>query len=185
MGYCMPLFCQNCGQEHTSQVYVCPRCGHQQPASASAPVNAIVPQPADELFGVGGWLLFFCISLTFLAPAWQARIGARALRNLATARVPIQTLLRLGSVGAIYSGLAVFSCIAGVILWTQRPQGVNVAKAYLLVAAVLPISLYLLLYASGMHVDLVRIIFGRLLYSVTWFSYLTASRRVKVTYGTP
>ena len=145
----------------------------------------MLPQPADELFGVGGWLLIFCISLTFVVPIRQALIGAKALRNLATARVPILTLLRLGSVGAIYTGLAIFSCIAGVMLWMERPRSVNVAKAYLVVGAVLPISLYLLLHLAGMHVDLFGIIFGRLLYSSVWYSYLTAPRRVKVTYGTP
>jgi hypothetical protein len=144
----------------------------------------MLPPAADELCGVTGWLLFFCISLTFFAPVTQAFVAAKALRNLATARVPIQTLLRLGSVGAIYTGLAVFSSIAGVMLWMEKPRGVNVAKAYLLVAALGPISLHLVLHVAGMHVPLFRVIFGRLVYSVVWYSYLTASRRVKVTYGT-
>jgi hypothetical protein len=136
-----------------------------------------------ELRGVGGWLLFLCISLTLLAPVTQAFVAGKALRNLATLRVPIQTLLRLGSVGAIYAGLAIFSCIAGVMLWMENPKGVQVAKAYLVVGAVLPICLFILLRLAGMHVDLLRIIFGRLVYSVVWYSYLTASLRVKLTYG--
>ena len=181
----MSLFCQNCGLEHPLYVDVCPRCGHSQvPASGSPPVNVVLRQPEDELYGVGGWLLFFCISLTFLAPIRQAFIAANALRNLPTARVPIETVLRLGSVGAIYGSLAVFSCVAGVMLWMEMPKGVMVAKAYLLVGAALPISLYLLLYLVGLKVELFRIIFGRLLYSVVWYSYLSVSRRVKVTYGT-
>ena len=69
------------------------------------------------------------------------------------------------------------------MLWMEKREGVNVAKAYLLVGAVLPISLFLLLHLAGMHVDLFRIIFRRLLYSVIWFSYLKLSRRVKLTYG--
>jgi len=181
----MSLFCQNCGQEHASYVDVCPACGHRQPPpSASRPVK-VMPQPADELCGVGGWLLFLCISLTFFSPIWQAFLAAKALRNLATARVPIQTLLRLGSVGAIYAGLAIFSCIAGAMLWMEKPEAVKVAKAYLLVGAVLPISLFLLLHLAGIHVDLLQVIFRRLVYSATWYSYLTASRRVKLTYGPP
>lgn len=129
-------------------------------------------------------MLLLCISLTFIAPITQALIAAKALRNLATARVPIQTLLRLGSVGAIYAGLAIFSCMAGVMLWMKRPEGLSVTKGYLLVGAVLPISLFLLLHLAGMQVDLFRIIFRRLVYSIVWYSYLTASRRVKVTYRT-
>jgi hypothetical protein len=145
----------------------------------------MLPQPGDELFGVGGWLLILCISLTFITPITQALVAAKALSNLATARVPIQTLLRLGSVGGIYVCLAVFSCIAGLMLWMEKPRSVNVAKAYLLVGAFVPISLYVLLHLAGMHVHLFRVVFGRLVYSVVWYSYLTASRRVKVTYGTP
>lgn len=182
----MSLCCQSCGQEHVSLVDVCPRCGHSQvPASRSPSINVMLPQPADELYGVGGWLLILCISLTIVVPLTQALIAAKALRNLATARVPIQTVLRLGSVGAIYSGLAIFSCIGGVMLWRKRPKGVSVTKGYLLVSAVLPISLFLLLHLAGMHVDLFRVIFRRSVYSVVWYSYLIASRRVKVTYGTP
>lgn len=181
----MSLFCQHCGQQQPAYVEVCPACGqHQQPPADAPPVNIRLPQPADELYGVGGWLLIFCISLTVVAPIRQALIAATALRNLAVTRVPILTLLRLGSVGAIYAGLAIFSCIAGGMLWMERPGSVKVAKAYLVVAAVLPISLYVLLHLAGIHVDLFRIIFGRLLYSVVWYSYLTVSRRVKVTYGT-
>jgi hypothetical protein len=43
------------------------------------------------------------------------------------------TFLRLGSVGASYDGLAVFSCIAGVMLWRKKPKSVSVAKGYLLI----------------------------------------------------
>lgn len=164
---------------------VCPVCGHgQHPLLASAPSSAPLAQATyHELRGVGGWLLFLCISLTLIAPVTQALVAEKALRNLATVRIPIQTVLRLGSVGAIYTGLAIFSCIAGVMLWMENPKGVQVTKAYLLVGAVLPISLFLLLRLAGMHVDLLRIIFGRLLYSVVWYSYLRASLRVKLTYG--
>ncbi len=106
-----------------------------------------------------------------------------ALTNLATARVPIQVLLRLGLTGAIYAGLAIFSCFAGVMLWTEKPRAVCVAKAYLLIAAVLPISYFLILHLAGMQVNLAQIIFRRTLYSVVWYSYLAASRRVELTYG--
>jgi CHASE2 domain-containing sensor protein len=138
----------------------------------------------NNLRGVSGWLLIFCISLTFVAPVTQVLVAAKAIRNLATARVPIQTLLRLGSVGAIYSGLTILSCMAGVMLWMRKPNAVNVAKAYLVIGAALPIAVFLLMDLAGMHVPLIRTIFNRLVYSVVWYSYLKASRRVKLTYGT-
>jgi hypothetical protein len=182
----MSLYCQNCGQESALYVDVCPNCGQRQhPLSGSNPVRAALPDRANEFYGVGGWLLIFCISLAVISPVTQGFIAVKAVRNLATARVHILTLLRLGLVGAIYGGLAVFSCFSGVMLWMKNPKAVSVARAYLLIAAVLPISLYLLLHYAGMHVDLLRIILRRLFYSVVWYSYLRSSRRVKVTYGKP
>jgi hypothetical protein len=68
-------------------------------------------------------------------------------------------------------------------MWMEKRKGLNVAKAYLLVGAVLPISLFLLLHLAGMHVNLFRIIFQRLVCSVTWYSYLIGSRRVKHTFS--
>ena len=180
----MSLFCQNCGLEHNAYVSVCPRCGQRQPVPPSPDVaNLRLAESAEELRGVGGWLLIFCFSLAVVAPVTQAHIAATALTNLATVRLPIQTLLRLGLTGAIYSGLAIFSCFAGVMLWTKRPRAVTVAKSYLLIAAVLPISLFLGLYLAGMRVNLAQIIFRRSAYSVIWYSYLAASRRVQLTYG--
>jgi hypothetical protein len=136
----------------------------------------------DDTRGVGGWLLFLCVGLTFFAPVSQAQIAIKALRNLATVRLPIQTLLRLGTVGTIYAGLAAFSCIAGVMLWLENPKGVSVAKAYFLVAAAAPILLYSALRLSGMELDLLPIILGRLATSTIWYAYLSISRRVKLTY---
>ena len=140
----------------------------------AADTARIRPQPGDELYGVSGWLHLFCISLTFVGPIPEALIAARAFRSLAIARVPSQTLLRLGSMGAIYAGLAVFSGIAGVMLWRKKPKRVSLAKGYLLIGAALRIALFLLLHLAGMCVNLVRMIFTRLVYSVVWYSYLSS-----------
>src|SRR5437667_5411416 len=182
----MPIVCQACGCEHSTYVLTCPRCGRSQPLTQpDRPSN----NPADPEFppigprGVGGWLLFLCISLTFFGPVIQATIGLKVLRNLATQRVPVETVLRLGSVGAIYTGLAIFSCFAGIMLWMENPRGPHVAKAYLLVALVLPIGLHVVLTMFGLHFNLLQITIRRVFYSVLWFAYLSTSRRVKLTYG--
>jgi Protein of unknown function (DUF2569) len=182
----MSLFCQNFGQEHLTDVNICPRCGQRQPLQSYSDTAAVMRAASpEELHGVGGWLLIFCVSLAVISPIMQALIAAKAITNLATLRLPIQTLLRLGLTGAIYSGLAVFSCFAGVMLWMEKARAVSVAKAYLVVATVLPISLFLVPYLAGMHVNLVQIILTRSIYFAVWYSYLAASRRGKVTYGAP
>lgn len=182
----MSLFCQNCGLEQSSYADVCPGCGRRwSPAPGVPSPNIILPQPSDDLYGVGGWLLLFCLSLTFAVPIRHALIAEKALRNLASARVPIQILLRLGSLGAIYAALAVFSFTAGLMLWMEKPKALKVARAYLVIGAVLPIALSLLLQLSGMRMRLFPIVFDRLAYSVLWCSYLQKSHRVLVTYGKP
>jgi hypothetical protein len=58
-----------------------------------------------------------------------------------------------------------------------------VAKFYLWFSAALVISLYLVLYLTGVHTKLAQIIFQRLVYSITWYAYLTFSKRVREVYS--
>lgn len=59
------------------------------------------------------------------------------------------------------------------MLWRKKPKRVSLAKGYLLIGAALPIALFLLLHLAGMCVNLVRVIFTRLVYSVVWYSSLS------------
>jgi hypothetical protein len=60
------------------------------------------------------------------------------------------------------------------MLWRKKPKRVSLAKGYLLIGAALSIALFLLLHLAGMCVNLVRMIFTRLVYSVVWYSYLSS-----------
>jgi hypothetical protein len=76
--------------------------------------------------GVGGWLLFFCILLTFFVPT-------RILYELVTS---FQSGLELNSVGWFYvvadAALAAFTFLTGVLLWRGRRNAVSIAKYCLL-----------------------------------------------------
>jgi len=134
--------------------------------------------------GVTGWLLVLCITLTFIAPVVQGRIGLIALINLSRAHLSnILTMARLLAVGFIYLGLSIFSVCAGVSLWREDPRGPAVAKFYLWFSAALIISLYIVLDLTGVQTKLARIIFQRLVYSTTWYTYLTFSKKVQEVYS--
>jgi hypothetical protein len=154
--------------------------------------NSAVQRP--DLIGVGGWLLFFCIALTILAPIFSL-IGITA--TLATSpssavldRYPgltadlwIEIVARLGLTG--------FSLYAGSGLWSIRPNAVDVAKNFLatnvLVAFILPFIEVLVAglpsEASGlMFIEGMKGFIPTLAGFLIWFNYLNRSVRVRVTY---
>src|SRR6266480_2247717 len=122
-------------------------------------MNSPVPdqsvKPPNRLYGVGGWLIVLCLSLTIIAPIFQLKVAATALQNLLSPKHLSQsTLLRLDAVVVIYAGMAVFSCICGYRLWTEDPGAPALTKAYLVIATVVVISLDSVLTLAGMRMDL-------------------------------
>ena len=85
--------------------------------------------------GVRGWLLLFCVVLTFLNPASIAYQMVVALR------------LGLDVVGTVYvlgySAIALFSLTAGLFLWQVRPNAVTTAKIFLLTQAGFAVALWI------------------------------------------
>jgi hypothetical protein len=134
--------------------------------------------------GVTGWLLLLCLSLTISGPLFHARIGWTALKNLSEhPNLSFATMMRLAVVGSIYLGLTIFSIWAGVWLWLEDSRAVSFTKAYLVSSAAVVIVLYMVLAFKGINVNLPRVIFPRVLYSVVWYSYLSLSNRVRATFG--
>ncbi|HZQ68951.1 MAG TPA: DUF2569 family protein [Terriglobales bacterium] len=176
------MYCQVCGTEESQGA--CPRCGPPSPATAATvSTPTYLYQSVVGPRGVGGWLLFFCISLLLVGPVQQGRIAILAFKNLAISRYThFPTLIRLASVGVIYSGLSIFSVIAGLRLWCEDVRGPSLAKSYLLVSTVIAIALNSILAIAGVHIDVFRIVLGRLAYGVVWYSYLQTSTRVKATF---
>ena len=191
------MYCQRCGAAEINGC--CPKCGSvagpsgfkatipgtENPESSDLP-TLLPAGSARPPGGVMGWLLVLCLSLTILGPFVQGRIAWTALRNLATTSITANgTMLRLSSVGAIYAGLSMLSFCAGLLLWLEEPWGVSVGKAYLWIAPTLVIPLYLILALGGLRVHLLRVVFGRLAYSVVSYAYLSTSKRVRETYFRP
>ena len=139
--------------------------------------------PQRRLIGVGGWLTFFCLSLTIVSPIFHLNIAAKAFKSLLyPGHVAQSTLIRLAAVFVIYVGLAIFSCICGYLLWSENPRGPTVTKAYLVIGAAIVITLDSVLTLAGLQIDLFRVVMGRLVYAVCWYAYLSTSERVRLTY---
>ena len=178
------MYCQFCGTN--TDAVTCPSCGRNAPPSPT-----VVSRPAFSKLdtspqGVGGWLLFLCVALTIIAPLFDLKIGIKALTNMLSSRsLTLSTASRLASVAAVYTGLALYSSMAGLRLWLLKPNAPHFAKTFLIISTTTVITLQLILYAAGVHVDILRVAFGRFVALVVWYSYLQTSRRVSATYPRP
>jgi len=139
---------------------------------------------------VGGWLLFFAISLIAVAPAGIARIvsGYPSMTKIATASPKFKGVYVITSVVEfVVIGFGVF---AGVSILRARPYAVRVTKIFLLVN-VLALGKWfayeLLALPAGMvpliYLEMAAEAVSRIPYSIIWVLYLSRSRRVKATFA--
>ncbi|MBT8379117.1 MAG: DUF2569 family protein [Ignavibacteria bacterium] len=154
-------------------------------------------EKTDQLIGVHGWLLFFCITLIFLSP----------LINLVSI-IPYLVedyyflksypLLELVTYADILLSLAllVFGIYVGIKIWTIRPNAIKVANSFLnvLLVYVIITSLLIFLFYSiynikfsteivGLIGNMIRETVYSVLYVFIWKLYLKNSVRVKNTFG--
>lgn len=146
----------------------------------------------DHLRGVGGWLLFFCVSITILTPL--ASLASTVIgfiqsvpyfsQNLGLmALVLADTALSLAIIGA---------CVyAGVSLWRVRPKAVHMVRIVLIVLAIYallaplePLLLGLTADARQQIIDIwMQTAWRNAMYAVIWLNYLMRSKRVRATYA--
>lgn len=139
----------------------------------------------ERLKGVGGWLMILILGLTFVAPFLQSRIAVRSFETLLSSKPLTQGgILRLSVMVAVYAGLALFSCICGIMLWSSNRRAPEVTKTYLVVSLLAVGVLYSSYTLVGLHLNLPRILFNRGVYTCFWYAYLVRSRRVRLTYAT-
>lgn len=156
-----------------------------QPASPSPPVDA-------QYRGVGGWLLFLCVSLTILAPLITLIVAATGFSDSLELYDQFPGLLVTVVIDSILSvGLMAFSIYAGIGLWSIRPGAVQTAKAFLwcylgyhIIAAILPFMAGLPSAVNELLIEETsKDTFRSIIYFAIWYSYLNQSKRVKATYN--
>jgi hypothetical protein len=150
------------------------------PPSIPAPQSQPRHQEAErirlenpELIGVGGWLLWFCIITTIVAPL--INIGSSFSNPSVTSAIDL--------------GLATFMVITGVNLWRIKPRGLRLTKVLLAIQFWLGGVLFIAQIgtaATGSSVEdthsdagAFRMIVG----STIWWFYFKKSKRVRATFG--
>jgi len=144
----------------------------------------------SKYYGVKGWLLFFCLSLIILSPILTSFIlitsydeflslfyGYPALRVIAILYILINI------------GIIIFGIVAGVKLWTKRPNAVRITRAYL--TAFLLFNIYgellffiMELLAHSVSGSYLQGLIGSFIYFFIWNSYFNKSKRVNATFKT-
>lgn len=161
------------------------------PPPVYAPQPPLVAAPAGPR-GVGGWLLLFCVSLTFLNPAMTAYNVFQtdeATRSVLARYPALNTLTQIDAVvGIIIAGLSIY---AGIAMWRVRPGAVRAARIFLIVGLIYaviapftPLFADLPQRANDAIMSAAFSSAGRgAIYYFIWLSYLSSSRRVRTTYA--
>ncbi|HET9365428.1 MAG TPA: DUF2569 family protein [Candidatus Angelobacter sp.] len=192
------MFCARCGQQIPDASEICPLCGREatlkldpppaMPApamSAATPAATVAPgqiqwpaEPAvigppmrrPDLKGVGGWLLFFCISLTLFAP--------------------VLMLVRVWSGGFELEGmidlaLTAFGVLVGIMVWNVHPRAFVLLWVYFgLMALLLVLGIAGSFVASEeQNPNEIMQLFRALISIIIWFLYFKKSDRVQATFG--
>lgn len=163
------------------------KSGDQTPSATSSEANeqplptfaAYVNAPSYK--GVGGWLLFLCITLTMLNPLFTLLgifIGFQLIEGRVYESDFKPYLYFDAALSLTFAGYGVY---AGISLWSLRPNAVTVAKIYLIVRSFYALAIAVLLLTAGVPVSLGSVSLGISICGL-WLNYLTRSERVKATY---
>lgn len=144
--------------------------------------------------GIGGWLLFYCITLTMIGPLFT-------VANILSTWTQISPLFaeypRLANVMLFENvGMAViiaYGFVVGCIVWSGNPQGKRRVKEYLIIrlAGFVLIEAVAILMLIGLPVEMVAGGIGGVIgatiregiYFTIWWLYFLKSVRVRNTYG--
>ena len=155
-------------------------------------MNANDEPTANELNGVGGWLLFLCFSFTVLSPILSIVFLVTSYNEVNPHFDQFPGLLNITVVDGILTfGMIIFSIYAGISLWQIRPGAVNIAKKYLLAFLGYTVLASLLPFMAGLPSEVNEAMMREVataairsfVYVAVWYSYLNKSKRVKATYG--
>lgn len=153
----------------------------QKVVTATAEIEEVTSPLLDPTApsGMGGWLLYFCISLTILNPAYLI------IQLIVTFTLSTDVL---GAVVAIVLTLAemTYFIIIGIRLWQQKENAVRQTKIFLIIIFVLSIADLVYLSLSGVSEQAdaasLQAEVRAIPFTILWFIYFSRSKRVKNTF---
>lgn len=189
------MFCARCGQQIPDASELCPLCGRQATLElVPQPAPAALAQPqfvltsalpiAQGPSGVRGWLLFYCIALTILAPLSLTPLYVfySVLHRYVYILRNIEALLNITRI--------MYGFVVGIFLWARRPVALALLKIYFIAVAAETLLFTLEAVNQSLRIHSSVFLgsrFSSLMISagitLLWFIYFRKSVRVKNTYG--
>lgn len=180
-----------------------PPASRSVPPVVAPPSVAPVPHPSTDSTAatsgprvVGGWLSFFCLSITVLGPLVAAGQLMKSWDELSPFfdRIPgLRDFMILDLVGTI--AIAAISIAFGALLWNVPPNGRTLAYTYLAVrfGGFVVLVVFEAVSAQRLPSDLANVFSGALfgvfireaLFLLIWGLYFKRSRRVRATFPEP
>ena len=133
-----------------------------------------------ELYGIGGWLAFLCVSLLILTPL---ALGAEVFVTLMARAMPI---MQKSFIVAVDLAVGAFTVLTGLGLVRRWRNAVRTATWYFVISigVSLPGTIAFLLTSEEASAPEVISIVRWLIGSTVWLIYLHRSERVRNTYAT-
>jgi len=143
---------------------------------------------------VGGWLLFFCISLTVLTPLVNIASIGQELAAIPKVHLQFPRMVIVIAIESILIlGLIAFSIYTGIKLWAIKEGAIETAKVFLVTnfAAIAFVSI--LPFFGGLPdsandeitKNAMSSVIRGAIFTWIWFSYLNKSVRVAQTFDLP
>jgi hypothetical protein len=147
--------------------------------------------------GIGGWLLFFCVSLTILSPLnYLYRICKFSLELKQSQLLLVQfPNLKTAAMWEFFGIFAIllYGFIVGCMIWNRNPNGRKIAKKFLLIRlfGLIGIVFISIIIMGDMPFKVVASVIGSAVSSIflnfiwflIWWFYFKRSKRVRNTYG--
>ncbi len=164
------------------------------PLPGSSSASGTPAQPGSGPRGVGGWLLFFCISLTILSPLIsinQMVSTWKQVQAVFETYPAIKSAMFVENIGGVM--LLIYSFIAGCLIWRGHQKGRKIARQFLLISLLGFIGMEVIALAvmQNLPKEIVTggingaggAMFRRGIYFFIWWFYFKKSKRVRNTYG--
>lgn len=156
---------------------------------AGTPLGAVRSRP----YGVGGWLVFFCLLITFLVPLFTLptmfTTWERASPQFA-AHPALKNAFIFANVTIVL--LLIYGIIIGILINRGKKNGKKLAKQYLVVRLVTSIALPAIVLKMMAEVpgmpesplnSLAPIAIREFVFFLVWWLYFEKSKRIRNTYG--